>query len=234
MLVRARERLTNRNDNLKGDNQVGNTAINNVSFTRKKLQTKIKNLNNISITSNLVSPKINSKMSSKNYNFNKKNEIISRINQLDDKKISKLARLIEKLDQFEVDESNEIINELLHKPNKNEQSFNRKLNPINKSNLNNNNNPENTNTGYFNLNKNDMSIDTDNSLKFSLNKFKIDLNTSVSNNKIIEKLQTKRDYNMIDDNNNSCNLKLRESSKSIQLTQNQYNSPRTFHSKLDF
>jgi hypothetical protein len=169
-------------------------------------------------------------LNSKNYNFNKKNEIISRINQLDDKKISKLARLIERLDQFEVEESHEINNELIHKQNKTEQSLNRKLNPINKFNI--NNNADNTSTGNFNLNKNDISIDTDNSLKFSLNKFKIDLNSSVSNNKIIEKLQSKRDYNnIIEDNNSSYNIKLRESSKSIQLTNNQYNSPRTFQSK---
>jgi hypothetical protein len=206
-------------------------VINNSSFTKKKIQTKIKNLNNISVTSNLVSPKINSNLNSKNFNFNKKNEIISRINQLDDKKISKLARLIERLDQFEVEESQEIKNELIHKQNKTEQSLNKKLNPINKFNINNNFENNNNNLGNFNLNKNDISIDTDNSLKFSMNKFKIDLNSSVSNNKIIEKLQTKRDfYNIIEDNNTSNNIKLRESSKSIQLTNNQYNSPRTFQS----
>ncbi len=158
-------------------------------------------------------------------------EIISRINQLDDKKISKLARLIERLDQFEVEESHEIKNELIHKQNKTEQSLNKKLNPINKFNINNNFENNNNNLGNFNLNKKDISIDTDNSLKFSMNKFKIDLNSSVSNNKIIEKLQTKRDfYNIIEDNNTSNNIKLRESSKSIQLTNNQYNSPRTFQS----
>ena len=183
------------------------------------------NLTNLNINSpnqNIISPMIiNTINSTKDYHFNsnKKNDIISKINQFDEKKISKLARLLERFDNIDVEESNEFNTD--NKPNKNESHiFNKKLHPINKF-----------NTNYFpgnnqipnNHDNNQDSLEDEIPLKLSLSKLKLNLNSSMSN-KIADGLNIKRDSILVKDNSNIPNIN--ETLRKTSLKEQEYCSPR--------